>query len=128
LIKDNFPELALLKFDQDHVLTLGVFDRDILMGIFQLLCLFDEAEIISIAVSPDYRRQGLAKNLFQNFLSQKNEIKRVFLEVSVQNQPAIHFYTFLGFKKIGERKNYYQNKKLNILEDAWIMEFTCQRL
>jgi ribosomal protein S18 acetylase RimI-like enzyme len=41
----------------------------------------------------------------------KLDVKKIFLEVSVQNKEAINFYLKNGFQKIGIRKGYYANNK-----------------
>ena len=51
----------------------------------------------------------------------KLNIKKIFLEVSVQNSHAINFYLKNGFKKIGIRKDYYKINKQKI--DALRLSF-----
>lgn len=64
-----------------------------------------------IAVLEDYRNCGVATKLF-NFSLQKKDIldkDKYFLEVNVNNAPAINLYKKLGFEIISTRKNYYKN-------------------
>jgi ribosomal-protein-alanine N-acetyltransferase len=69
---------------------------------------FDEAEILDIAVAPQWRRQGLAEALLDQVIAQlPAEIARVLLEVRVSNHPARALYKKLGFEADGSRKNYY---------------------
>ena len=59
------------------------------------------------------RRQGFASKLFYEFergVIRKN-VKRIFLEVKVENYGAICFYEFLGLKKIKVLKDYYRTDK-----------------
>ena len=69
----------------------------------------DEAEIISIGVAPDARRNGIAETMI--FLMEqelkKQSIVNVFLEVSEVNTPAKNLYKKCGFKPTGRRPKYY---------------------
>lgn len=69
----------------------------------------DEAELISIGVAPDARRCGIAAamlGLMENELK-KSGTKKIFLEVSATNIPAIKLYEQNGYKKMGIRPKYY---------------------
>ncbi len=71
----------------------------------------DEAEIISIGVTPDARRTGTASALLQimeNDVKQSG-VKNIFLEVDAANIPAIGLYHKSGFQNIGTRPQYYDN-------------------
>ena len=79
----------------------------------------DGSDMMNIAVSPDYRRLGIAEKLVLaliELLKQRNS-RCLILEVRKSNMPAISLYEKLGFSVIGCRKNYYRNPK----EDALIM-------
>ena len=69
----------------------------------------DEAEIISIGVTPDAGRSGIAGAMI---LLMEQELKKsgvvnVFLEVSEVNVPAKNLYEKYGFKPTGKRPKYY---------------------
>ena len=69
----------------------------------------DEAEIISIGVAPEMRRNGIAETmiiLMEQELKKQNVVN-VFLEVSEVNYPAIKLYEKCGFKPAGKRPKYY---------------------
>jgi len=69
----------------------------------------DEEELLLIAVSPQFRRQGLGESLLHSLFAraQKGGTTRIFLEMRRGN-PAIHLYEKVGFQPIGERLNYYR--------------------
>lgn len=71
----------------------------------------DEAELYRIAVLPEYRRQGLGKELLCGFLNlcREKSAAAVFLEVRSKNQGAIALYKSAGFAPVGMRKNYYKD-------------------
>lgn len=79
----------------------------------------DEGYIANVAVSPDFRRQGIGKKLVQALLAQSPDLSFVTLEVRVSNDPAIQLYTGCGFQPVGTRKNFYSHPT----EDALLM--TC---
>ncbi|MDY6407866.1 MAG: ribosomal protein S18-alanine N-acetyltransferase [Pseudomonadota bacterium] len=72
----------------------------------------DEMEIISIGVLPKYRKMHLGSNLMAELIkfAKMRGVKKIFLEVSIQNQPAINLYQKFGFTQTGIRKNYYHTE------------------
>lgn len=75
------------------------------------------AEILNIAVHPDYRRKGLAYTLLSFWFSQPHILPvHTVLEVRAKNIPAQNLYAKFGFKQIHVRKNYYKD------DDALVME------
>ena len=69
--------------------------------------------INNIAVSPGYRRQGIAVKLLNNIIKLKAD--NIYLEVSRVNKKAIALYEKMGFKEDGIRKNYYSDNTDAIL-------------
>jgi ribosomal-protein-alanine N-acetyltransferase len=70
----------------------------------------DEAEILTIAVSPTHRRLGIGRLLLDAAFSamHENRVATVFLEVAVDNTPALGLYRGLGFSERGRRVGYYR--------------------
>lgn len=82
----------------------------------------DQAELVNIAVAPQFQGQGLGSELLQYCLNQlRRHTARLHLEVRASNFPAIALYLRTGFKQVGERRNYYRDG--NISEDALLMAF-----
>ena len=74
-----------------------------------LLVAADEAEILTIAVTPSVRRQGLARTMLRR-AGQEARARgavRVFLEVAADNAAARGLYWREGFREVGRRKAYY---------------------
>lgn len=68
-----------------------------------------EADVLTVAVLPAYRRQGIARE-FMRQIEQwciEREASALMLEVEISNEAAIKLYESLGFKKISVRMNYY---------------------
>lgn len=79
-----------------------------------------EAEIHSIAVSGNAKRQGVGYALLSHlthWLSEKG-VEELYLEVRESNAPAINLYRKSGFHIIGKRPNYYSLPT----EDAYVMK------
>ncbi len=68
-----------------------------------------EADILTVAVLPDYRRQGIAKEFMRQIEAYaiEREASAMMLEVEVSNEPAIKLYQSLGYMKISVRMDYY---------------------
>jgi ribosomal-protein-alanine N-acetyltransferase len=83
----------------------------------------DDAELLTIAVDPDMRRQGNGARLMQTALStaRSHGASEMFLEVASDNQAACALYQFLGFAEIGKRSGYYKHADGQI-SDAILMK------
>ena len=78
-----------------------------------------EADVMNLAVAPEYRRKGIGRSLMQaltGFLRTQG-IESLFLEVRASNEAAIALYNEFGFSMVGRRKKYY----VNPTEDALIL-------
>ena len=80
----------------------------------------DEIEIIQIGIMKACQRKNYG-SLIVNKIKKLKNIRKIFLEVSVENTKAINFYLKNGFKKIGIRKAYYKVNKQRI--DALRLSF-----
>ena len=79
----------------------------------------DSADMMNIAVAPEFRRQGVGVALVNGLISrlQSKSVAFLLLEVRVSNKPAIAMYEQLGFLQVGLRPRYYCNPR----EDAFVM-------
>ena len=68
-----------------------------------------EAEILTVAVSDKFGRQGLGWRLMQAALREAAARggETMFLEVEAANKAAVELYIKLGFATVGERPAYY---------------------
>ncbi len=79
----------------------------------------DEVQIANLAVDAAFRRLGVAQQIMNTLIVRavENNMASIYLEVRKSSIPAIHLYEKMGFRKTGERKNYYQAEGV----DAWLM-------
>lgn len=68
-----------------------------------------EAELLTLAVAPEARRQGIASALLGDFAlaSQARGAGLAFLEVAAGNDAAIALYSRAGWESTGRRRSYY---------------------
>lgn len=69
----------------------------------------DHAEILTLVVAPEHRRQGIARDLVTKVITScpKLAATHLFLEVAEDNVAASGLYEDLGFMEVGRRTNYY---------------------
>lgn len=79
----------------------------------------EDAHIVSIAVDPQWRRQGLAAWLMLELIATawQQGAHLVTLEMRVSNSAAGALYQKLGFQEVGRRKRYYRDND----EDALLL-------
>jgi [ribosomal protein S18]-alanine N-acetyltransferase len=72
----------------------------------------DEAEILTLAVTPSVRRGGVGRLLLAGATETAVTLgaRAVFLEVSVTNIAARALYTGAGFMPAGRRRQYYSDR------------------
>lgn len=91
-----------------------VYDEGAVLGFVDLKLLYDEADLMHIAVREDARGRGIGRELLECAIEAAGEMS-IALEVREGNARAIGLYESHGFKKESIRKNYYHG------EDAVIM-------
>ena len=79
----------------------------------------DEAHIATIAVHPNFRRQGIGEQILLYALRavKVEGARRAFLEVRAGNVAAQAMYKKYGFDVVGVRPGYYKDNN----EDAFLM-------
>ena len=76
-----------------------------------------EHEILNLAVHPDARRRGVARQLLNAVLEPGHG--KWFLEVRAGNFGAIQLYENMGFRQVARREAYYHNP----FESGIVMQF-----
>ena len=114
-INNDYTFVCAYKLDNKYV------------GFIIYTILYENAEIIDLYVSSDYRRRGIAKELLKKVIDNKN-IKNITLEVNINNKNAIMLYNSVGFKEVSIRKGYYNGvdailmlKENDSMKDIYIL-------
>ena len=79
----------------------------------------DEMELLSLAVRPEWRLQGLGTWLARLAFGMGGRAgaRAAFLEVRAGNEPALRLYASLGLQETGRRARYYKDP----VEDAVVL-------
>lgn len=72
----------------------------------------NEAHIANIAIHPEWRRKSYGGRLLNWVLQfcRKRGVETISLEVNEMNRAALQLYTKTGFKQVGKRERYYENR------------------
>jgi len=89
------------------------------VGYVCLMSLFEEAQILDIAVVPEQRGRGVGRVLVDHAerVAREQQAEVLALEVRVSSTDAISLYLRSGFRQVGIRSGYYDGS-----EDALLME------
>ena len=105
-------------------IVLAAFDGDRIIGAVAGFTASDTGEILTVATSPEYRRQGIAHRLLERFFELiPDEVENIALEVRQSNTAAIALYESFGFVKMGVRRRFYRDP----VEDADVMVVNISR-
>ncbi len=90
-------------------LGLGLWRGDAMLGFAWFMRALDEAEMLDIAIAPEFRRQGHAHALLEHGYTQltRSGCVAVYLEVRASNFEARALYASQGFAEVGLRPGYY---------------------
>jgi ribosomal-protein-alanine N-acetyltransferase len=112
--KEMFSALLKLPFQYGFIAEEG----GQVCGYCCLSVLFEEAEVLNIAVDTPFRKRGVGAEILQNALEKAKELgaEKCFLEVRVSNLPALTLYRKFGFENLSIRAKYYEDG-----EDALVM-------
>jgi ribosomal-protein-alanine N-acetyltransferase len=94
-------------------------------GYLCLTVLFEDAQILDIAVDPKLRGSGIARSLMKLAIELATErgAEVLSLEVRCTNTVAIRLYERFGFMKTGTRLKYYEGR-----DDAVLMEINLKEM
>ncbi len=77
----------------------------------------DDAWVQNIAVRRDHQRHGVGRALLEALLAEADRrgVRRILLEVAVDNGPAQKLYAAYGFDQVAVRRGYYQPSNTDAL-------------
>jgi ribosomal-protein-alanine N-acetyltransferase len=90
------------------------------LGWAGIMVVGEAAEVLTVGVVPAARRRGIAIELLTDLLAEarRRGAREAFLEVRVDNDPAVLLYEREGFTRVGLRRGYYDHGRV----DAVIMQ------
>ncbi len=90
----------------------------------------DEAELLTVGVRPECRGRGISHLLLAQAADAARSLgaARMFLEVAVNNRPALALYRRHDFRCVGTREKYYREfvRGREAPIDAFVMEKTLE--
>ncbi len=88
----------------------GVFALATPDGFILVRAAAGEAEVLTLAVRPEARRQGLGRSLIESASARAAAAgaASLFLEVAADNTAALALYRGCGFEPVGRRVAYYR--------------------
>lgn len=101
----------------EHTIYLVAEEEGNIMGYCGMYRVFNEGEIVNVAVAEAHRRKSVASRLLEQLFTQSEELQvdNFFLEVRESNQPAIQLYKKFGFSEAGIRKDFYEKPRENAI-------------
>lgn len=144
MIKDEIKSVEVVDFDEIDVLEKKCFEypfpktiyindfinnrfskyfkliyKQRIIGFFALWVIFEDAQLITFQVDPDYQGLGFANKMLSYIIGylKDQSCENITLEVSVTNDKAINLYQKFNFEKLTIRKRYYENG-----DDAFLMK------
>ena len=111
------------------VFALLVEEGDAVTGMILCRNVADEAEILTVAVDPGARREGIGRALVAAAVEAVKALGAldVFLEVAIDNHAALRLYDQAGFAQAGLRRGYY-DRGGGMLVDAVVMRLDLRPL
>lgn len=117
--RGNFAD-SLRSGYQAQLLVAGGY----LLGYFVAMKGVDEVHLLNITVAPEYQGQGWGRVMLDALAlwSRSQGAQWLWLEVRTSNARALRIYERYGYRRVGERKNYYPAQQ-GRREDAIVMSF-----
>jgi ribosomal-protein-alanine N-acetyltransferase len=96
---------------------------DVVLGYFVAMLGVDEVHLLNITVDPRYQGQGWGRVLLDALAiwARGQRAQWLWLEVRTGNARAQQVYQRYGYRRVGERKNYYPAEGGR--EDAIVMSY-----
>ena len=109
--------MFVLELSKPLGICLALTDEEDIVGYLVCSRYADVWHLMNIAVTPDRRREGIARRMLERLFEDAGNDARYTLEVRTSNYGAIAMYEQFGFRRAGHRRRYYHDNG----EDALIM-------
>jgi ribosomal-protein-alanine N-acetyltransferase len=117
-LHQRFPETFIIAEEKEKIMGYIMCRIEVGLSNFGFGGLVRKGHVVSIAILPQHRRQGVAQAIINKALKgmEYYKAKQGFLEVRVTNEAAISLYKKLGFEITRTINGYYSDG-----EDAYVM-------
>ncbi|MFB3889565.1 MAG: ribosomal protein S18-alanine N-acetyltransferase [Candidatus Bathyarchaeia archaeon] len=117
-LHERFPETFIVAEENGAIVGYVMCRIEVGLSNFGLGGLIRKGHVVSIAVLPENRREGVATTLIKAAMDGmvQYKAKQIFLEVRVTNAAAIDLYRKLGLEVTRTISGYYSDG-----EDAYVM-------
>ena len=107
------------EFKKDGIKIFSLSLANLVIGICVCQVILDEAQINYFVVNKKFRKRGFGSYLMSYLIKicQKQNVKKLLLEVSEKNSIAEKFYNRFDFFTVGIRKNYYKDGSDALLKE-----------
>ena len=107
------------EFKKDSNEVIGLLLPKLVIGICVFHVILDEAQINYFVVNQKFRERGFGSHLMSYLIKQceKQNIKKLLLEVSQKNVIAEKFYDSFDFSTVGIRRSYYKDGSNALLKE-----------
>lgn len=87
----------------------GLWGGTVLLGYMVAMSGVEETHLLNLTVARDHQGQGWAKLMLDalSLWSRGQGARWLWLEVRASNARALSVYAAYGFRRVGDRKNYY---------------------
>ena len=104
---------------KENIKVFGLFRSNLVIAICVSQLVLDEAQINYFVVNKKFRKRGFGSSLMRYLIRscEKQNIKKLVLEVSNKNVIAEKFYDKFNFFTVGKRKNYYRDGSDALLKE-----------
>ena len=110
-ILDNYPESFLVACNSNEIIIGYIMWRVERMPAITSLKLKNNGHLVSIAVSKNYRRLGVATTLLSHSMKkiQKYKVDEFVLEVRISNFEAVNLYKRFNYITQSTKEKYYRD-------------------
>ena len=107
------------EFKKEGIKVFGLVRANLIVGVCVFQEVLDEAQINYFVINKNFRKRGFGTYLMSYLIKccEKQNIKKLLLEVSQNNVIAEKFYNHFKFSTVGIRRNFYKDGSDALLKE-----------
>ena len=109
----------VMEFKKEGIKVFGLVHLNLIVGVCVFQEVLDEAQINYFVINKNFRKRGFGTYLMSYLIKccEKQNIKKLLLEVSQNNVIAEKFYNHFKFSTVGIRRNFYKDGSDALLKE-----------